>query len=221
MIEFLRENQAVITLVFAFAVTVSTIVYAILTWRLVSETRRMRKAQTDPEISVSLIQNENSINFIDLVTENIGLGSAYNIKFDILKDFKLSKRMLSEVGFIKNGITYLSPRQSMKSWIASFLHDKELVNKSIELKVTYNNSLSEQYTKQFILNFSQFAFIKQLGTPPLIKIGEHLESIEKNINDITSGLKKLKIEIYDTKDRNEEEQQRLKDFDEFNKSDEE
>jgi hypothetical protein len=219
MIEFLKENQWLITLSFAFAVMISTAVYAFLTWKLVNETRRMRKAQTDPEISVSLVQNDKAtIEFIELVIENIGLGPAYGIKFEVIKDFTLSNRMLSEVGFIKNGISYFSPKQPMKLSVASFIHDKELADKSIELKVIYSNSIAEQFTRKFILNFSQFSFFTQVGFPPLIKIAEHLKSIASNLSDITSGFRKLKIDIYDSKDRTEEEKQTLKEFDEFQKS---
>jgi cell division protein FtsL len=219
MLEFIKENQEIMTLLFACVVAISTVFYVILTRQLVSERKKMRKAQTQPEISASLVQNDKtSIEFIDLVIENIGLGPAYNIKFEVLNDFKLSKIMLSEVGFIKNGISYFSPKQPMKLWVDSFLHDKELADKSIELKITYSNSLSDQFNQKFILNFSQFASFTQLGTPPLIKIAEHLNSIEKNIESIASGFKKLKIDIYDSKDSEEEKELTLRAFDEFEKS---
>jgi hypothetical protein len=126
--------------------------------------------------------------------------------------------MLSEVGFIKNGIPYFSPKQSMKLWAASFIEDKELADKSFELNVTYSNSLLERFTRKFILNFSQFADLTRLGAPPLFDIAEHLKSIDKNIDNITSGFKKLKIETYDLNDRNKEEEQMLKTFNEFKKS---
>ncbi|MDP3148062.1 MAG: hypothetical protein Q8N83_02925 [Ignavibacteria bacterium] len=218
MIEFLKEYQELITLLFTIAVGISTIVYAYLTAKLVSETKLMRKSQTDPEISLSLVQNDHSISFIDLVIENIGLGPAYNINIEVVKDFKLSNRMLSEVGFIKNGIKYFSPRQSLKLWVASFIEDKELAEKSIELKITYTNSLNEQFTRQFILNFSQFSYFTQLGTPPLIKIAEHLETIDKTLNNITSGFKKLKVDIFDSDDREQHEKEVAKEFEEYKKS---
>ena len=37
---------------FTGVVALSTVVYAFLTWRLVSETRRMREVQTEPRVSV-------------------------------------------------------------------------------------------------------------------------------------------------------------------------
>jgi hypothetical protein len=209
MLQLLKENQGVITLVFAFAVTVSTIVYAYLTWKLVNETKRMRKAQTDPEISISLIQNDKtSIDFIDLVIENIGLGPAYNIKFTVLSEFKLKNLLLSEVGFIKSGIAYFAPKRPMNLWVGSFIHDEKLENKSIELNVTYSNSRGEQFNDKFTLNFSQFSFFTQLGTPPLIKISEHLKSIESNMKDIAIGFKNLN---YFSKDIGKEKRETLKD----------
>jgi len=218
MIQFLKEYQELITLLFTITVGISTIVYAYLTAKLVGETKRMRKSQTDPEISVSLVQNENSIIFIDLVIENIGLGPAYNIKFEVIKDFKLSNRMLSEVGFIKNGISYFSPKQSMKLWVASFKEDKELAEKYIEIKVTYSNTLTEKFTKIFILNFSQFSFFTQLGTPPLIKIADSIELIEKKLENLTTGFKKIKVDTYNSDDREREKQKILKEYDEYKRS---
>ena len=40
LVEFLNENSGA----FAVVVAIATVVYAILTWRLVSETRKMREA---------------------------------------------------------------------------------------------------------------------------------------------------------------------------------
>jgi hypothetical protein len=220
MIELLKQYQEIITLLFTIAVGISTIFYVRLTAKLVKETIKMRKSQTDPEISVLLVSNESSISFIDLLVENIGMGPAYNIKFEVKKDFALSKGMLSEVGFIKNGINYFSPKQSMRLWVASFINNKELPEKVIELKVSYSNSLSEIFTRTFTLNFSQYASLIQLGTPPLQRVADKIELIEKNLDNITSGFKKLKIDIYDAKDRKDEKRKLDKEFEEFDKSQE-
>lgn len=207
MVEILREYSDLIILIFTIAVGISTIVYAFLTAKLVNETRRMRRAQTDPEISISLIHHDNSIIFIDLLVENIGLGPAYNLEFKVIEDFQLPKRKLSEVGFIKNGINYFSPKQRMRLWIASFKEDKNLGEKSIKLEVTYVNSLSEKFIRTFILNFSQFSSFIQLGTPPLQKIANKLEKIERYFHNFVTGFSKLQVDIFDTKDREEEQKE--------------
>ena len=65
------------TLIIAFSgvVAVSTVVYAVLTWRLVSETRSLRKAQTDPQLSVSVQSDRGDHGgLVDLVIMNHGGG---------------------------------------------------------------------------------------------------------------------------------------------------
>ena len=51
----------------------------------------MRKVQTDPEISITIQPSESDINYLDMVIENIGLGSAQNIHFEVIPDFECEK----------------------------------------------------------------------------------------------------------------------------------
>lgn len=46
-IVFLNDNSGAFTVIFAFIVAIATVIYVILTWRLISETRRLREAQTE------------------------------------------------------------------------------------------------------------------------------------------------------------------------------
>jgi len=199
----------IITLIFAGVVALSTVVYAILTQRLVNETRIMRRSQTNPEVSVSLSHNEISISFIDLLVENIGMGPAYDIKFKVIKDFELLKgRKLTEVGFVKNGIRYMAPRQNLRLYLASFIENpKELEEKEIELIVSYKNGLEENFERKFVLSFSQYASFFQLGSPPLHKIANNLEKIRNDFHSIIDGFKRIKVNIYDSEDREIEEEE--------------
>ena len=114
-LEFLNQNSGAFAVIFSAVVAIATIVYAILTWRLVSETRKMREAQTEPKISATIQPREEWINFIDMVIQNIGLGPAYNIKFEINPDFEYIKgKFLSELGFMKNALKYLAPNQKLQ-----------------------------------------------------------------------------------------------------------
>jgi len=115
LMEFLNENSGAFAVIFSALVAIATIVYAILTWKLVSETRKMREAQTEPKVSVTIQPREEWINFIDMVIQNIGLGPAYNIKFEINSDFEYMKgKFLSELGFMKNGLKYLALNQKLQ-----------------------------------------------------------------------------------------------------------
>jgi hypothetical protein len=46
-IDSLNDNSGVITVIFAFIIAIVPVIYAILTWRLISETRRLRETQTE------------------------------------------------------------------------------------------------------------------------------------------------------------------------------
>ena len=54
MLNFLNQNGGTLTVIFSFIVAISTVVYAILTWKLTSETTKMREAQTTPNVLVTV-----------------------------------------------------------------------------------------------------------------------------------------------------------------------
>lgn len=77
MINWPIENQGLVTLIFTAVVTLSTVVYAVLTAILVIETQRMRRAQTEPRLSAYFAPIEEIVNFGHLYIKNIGLGPAF------------------------------------------------------------------------------------------------------------------------------------------------
>ena len=64
-LESLNRNSGVFNVIFSGLVAFSTIIYAFLTWSLVLETRKMREAQTEPNIIITIQPSEEWINFID------------------------------------------------------------------------------------------------------------------------------------------------------------
>ena len=66
---------------FTFVVAGSTVAYVILTWRLVTETRRMREAQTEPRVSVRVEQESGRHPGYELTISNEGQGVAKNVRF--------------------------------------------------------------------------------------------------------------------------------------------
>ncbi|OQA92886.1 MAG: hypothetical protein BWY27_00147 [Bacteroidetes bacterium ADurb.Bin234] len=76
-------------IIFSGIVALSTVVYAVLTWRLVSETRKTREIQVTPDIHVFFEKSEADVHFVYIVLENFGYGIAYNTTFEIIKDFSV------------------------------------------------------------------------------------------------------------------------------------
>src|SRR5947208_9205421 len=68
--------------VLSAVVASATTVYALLTWRLVAETKRLREAYSEPHVGVSVLPSEYaSTGFADLVIRNDGLGAAIDLRF--------------------------------------------------------------------------------------------------------------------------------------------
>jgi len=210
MLEFLNENSGAFAVAFSAVVAIATIVYAILTWRLVSETRKMREAQTEPKISVTIQPREEWISLIDMVIQNIGLGPAYNIKFEIKPDFEYAKgNFLSELGLIKSGLRYLAPNQKLQFFLTSMIENfEEKTKKPFKVKVTYQNSMGKKYEDAYVIDFSQLIGLRRLGRPPLYEIAKNIEKIKEDLHLLSIGFRRMKVIRY-TKEDIEEEQEQL------------
>ena len=202
VLEFLNENSGAFSTIFSFLVTMATVIYALLTWRLVTETRQMRKAQTEPIISIILRPKDEWRNFIDLIVKNIGLGSAHKINFQINPDFEYEKgKFLSQIGFIKNGLNYLSPNQEINFFLTNMVDNHEVkIKTKFNIKVNYQNIFGKTYQNDFIIDFSEFTGLTWLGTPPLHENAENIKRIESNIGHLCSGFSKLSVISYSKSD---------------------
>ena len=221
-LEFLNQNSGAFAVIFSAAVAIATIVYAILTWKLVSENRRMRKAQTEPKIFATIQPREEWIGFIDMVIQNIGLGPAYNIKFEVNPDFEYAKgEFLSELGFMKNGLRYLAPKQKLQFFLTGMSENfKEKTKKTFEIKVTYQNSVGKKYEDVYMIDFSQLIGLSQFE-PPLYTIAKNIEKIQKDINYLSTGFHKMKVIRYTKEDVEEERKQQLERINKYRKENKE
>ena len=192
LLEFLNQNSGAFAVIFSALVAIATIIYAILTWKLVSQTRKMREAQTEPKISVTIQPREEWINLIDMVIQNIGLGPAYNIKFEVSPDFEYTKgKFLSDLGVIKNGLRYLAPNQKIQFFLTSMIENFEEKTKNhFEVRVTYQNSAGKKYEDVYIIDFSELIGLSQLGEPPLYKIAKNIEEIQRDIHHLSTNIQK-------------------------------
>jgi hypothetical protein len=203
IINTVLQNEKLVTLIFSGVVALSTLIYACLTWKLSSETIKMRKAHTEPNVSVHLEQNRASIHFLDLIVKNIGSGPAYDVTFEVLEEFDVPKeKKLSQIGFIQEGIRYMPPDYFVRCYFLGFLgnYDK-IIDKNIKIRVSYKNANKENISEIINLNMSQFKGIQTLGEDPLNKIAKSIEAVGKDVHHIASGFKHLRVDTYDSEDR--------------------
>lgn len=211
----LNQNSGAIQVLFSGLVTVATVVYAILTWSLVRETTRMRKAQTDAKVMVGVNCRKETINFLDFYIVNEGMGPAYDIKFKLScssvgeGDTSIVTK-LNELGFIQKGIDYLSAKQEIRTFLTSMLENFEAkIQTVVKVEASYRTGAGDVVKDNYIIDFSVFRGLNQLGEPDLYKIAKSIEKIEKNIEHLSSGWSKLQVI---TQSKSEYAEERRKDI---------
>ena len=209
----------VLMVVFTGVVATSTVIYAVLTWRLVSETRTMRKAQTEPRVSVYVDLNEHDGHGrMDLVIHNNGQGGAEDIRIDFEGDptYFDDERPIDQLPAIKNGLRYLGPHGSFRillGWLFGEAFTRA-IQEPWTFHLSYKNAIGDKISETFTVDFSQFDGLMFTDGDPLKKIEKHLDSLQKDVHHMTTGFSKLHV-LTQTKEeylkgREEERKQRTK-----------
>ena len=195
----------------------STVVYAGLTWRLVSETRRMREAQTEPRVSVRVELAERvGQGGLELVIRNEGQGPAQNIQFGFEGDptyFTENglEQPIDQIPVIKNGLPYLGPSQHFRVLLGWLFGDafERASQEPWTFHIDYENPLGKSQRGRYTLDFSQFSGLMVGGGPPLVKIEKHLEALQKDLHHLTTGFRKLHV-LTQTRDEFRKEMEDLR-----------
>lgn len=209
-IDEINKNAGLIGLVFSLVVTVATVVTAWLNAHLVSETRKMREAQTEPHIQVTYRTRDEGINYLDVAIRNIGLGPAYEISFSLRSENTCEEKndlvdSLEKLNCFSKGLTYLGPDQEFSSfWTSLFDGHASKLDTRIHISCRYRNATGVQYATPCVLNLSELKGISRIGEPPLLKIGKQLESIAKNVDHFATGFKRLRVDGFTQADRDAE-----------------
>jgi hypothetical protein len=177
-------SYEIITAVFAGSVSISTVFYVIYTKRLTEETIKLRKAQTEPKISIYIQPDEESMNMINLIIQNIGYGPAVDISLVIEPEFMvMGKDKLSDQNFFKK-IVYLSPGQKIKAKIFSMFDYEKLKEKTYKVRGKYSNEIGNKYECDFSLDFSQYLGLRYSGE----RLNSAEETLKKELPKISSAL---------------------------------
>lgn len=164
----------------------------------------MRELQTIPNIIISLKPyvewiETTWISAIYLTIQNVGLGVAYDIKFEMDVSSEYTKRdhyikqVLTHSSLIKNGLPILPPNENTQVHLTVLSGDKlkELRGLKSEeedyfkIKVTYKNITHRSFETTFDLDFSHLLEVRPetsvLSTIPLElkRIREAIENVGK------------------------------------------
>ena len=211
LLKFLNDNSGALTVIFTAAVTLATAVYAVLTWQLVTETRRMRKVQTEPKLEMTLRSVDEAIHIQRLHIRNIGLGPALKVSFNpkVVSGGDAARELLeefTETNFFKTGVSYLGPGEERYSHYTEMHqnHDAK-IESVIAFDVSYSSSTGSNYRETLVIDMSERKGSYQLGTPHIYSIAKSLEKIKEDIHLIAAGSKRLRADVYTSDDRTAEQ----------------
>jgi len=210
-LDYLNKNSGAFTVIFTAVVTIATAVYAVLTYILVKETRLMRQVQTEPKIEIMARPMEIAVNILRLHVKNIGLGPAINIKFSpkILAGSDGAKNLLEELtktNFFNSGLAYFGPNQELVSSYTQMTHNhEEKLASIIAFDLRYESVTGKKYKETIVIDMSEHKGAYQLGKPHLYSIAHSLEKLQGDIHNITTGFKKINTNVFTAEDRQQEE----------------
>lgn len=163
-----------------------TFINVLFAYFLLRETIKLRKVETEPEISIFLEKSPSGENF-DILVKNIGKGSAYNLKFtydndpDILKQYKYFK--INELGFF-NGVKYMAPNQQYRTFFGGYAMFAKPLPPPLNINAEYFNKSGSLIKDNFVINTSEYWGTLSLQTTKLNDINKSLMEISKNINNL-------------------------------------
>lgn len=152
---------------------VATIIYVAFTYKLFSETKKLREIETSPFISLELSPFRSSI-YLSLKIKNIGKSPAYNISFEIDENFT----DIFQFNF-DNKIKYFAPHQEIEAIGKTYKNFVELDIDNIPIKVIYYSRDKIKHEEMFIIEWTPLNGIL-LEDDPLNKIENHLKNISNN-----------------------------------------
>jgi hypothetical protein len=208
-------------------IAVLTILLAKETWALrviqLAQIEQIRKDAIRPGINLYLKQTAVAFNFIDLHVANSGPGVALNVTFSFTNGspetqdvYDFLQEKFQELAILRNGISSLGAGEHRTSYLFSFveLHEKfkdRALEHVAEVDIKYQDVEGNLYHSKAHLNFTEYKGISELGGgDPLYKISSTLEKMQKEIGNLTSGYRKLKTDVYTSRDRAKEREELLK-----------
>lgn len=192
----------VLMVVFTGVVALSTVVYAVLTWKLVAETRTMRESQTEPRVSIRVESDLTGDPGYELVIRNEGQGVARNVSFKFEGDpsyFRNSWLInkppaVDELPVIVDGLDYLEPKQTYRFPLGTVTQEEfgRAVGNPWIFHTRYESIQGKRKSDKYVIDFSQF-----LGTVfennYLRELTGHMKAVRKDLHRLTEGHARVQV----------------------------
>lgn len=191
MLDWIAQNANAVTAIATAVIAAFTMLTAVLTWALMGENRRLRKAGTEPEVTAYLTPHPDGNGAINFVLANIGQGPARNVRFSFLcdeEDFK-SHDVWLENDSNRSCASVLPQGEKIAALFGrgydlagSGKNGSGKILKPFTVNISYDDISGRQCNTTQTLDVSQFLGLKGLfAKPPAREIADALNKIEKHL----------------------------------------
>lgn len=183
------------TFISEWALVIITVALTYFTFILAKEASKTRKQNIRPNIDITI--EPVKTNIMQLVIENTGRGTAYDINITADPNFATHKNTkINEMSFMN--IPILKPSSKIVHFIGQFQDiEKGPIKFNISLKDSENNVISEE--RNFHASF--YSGITNIAMNEKNRARDALVNIDKNLTYVITGSKKINVDIYTEKDR--------------------
>ena len=189
----------------AWVAAIATIVLAILTFIYVRLTKKIVDSQSDPYVILSVVHDESRPSILQLVARNVGSGLAQDILFEFSRPIprcafgiSISQAKKAEKmndGPLIDGIPALGPGEARKiDWGQYGGLIKNLGTDPVIAKCTFKKNGKKMPSVECKLDVKSFKGT-MAAEIPIARVARDIERISKNLEYLSTGFKKLKIEL--------------------------
>ena len=186
------STESIIQIILSLALVISAIVSAVITWKMLNESRKMRLQKIEPHVIAFLkVTEDHSV--LSLIFQNIGEGCAKNVKVKVIKDYyKFNKEEypISSHSFMKNGLTIMPPQYKCTYYLGIFKGEKkidiEADDSYVEFEISCYDIMGKEYVNTYKLPFNQVGF-NDYSDPPETYMGQipyYLKEIKNELEGI-------------------------------------
>lgn len=179
IIKFLNTNSDAIQSLGNILILIVTTIYVIINSLMHREMVKARQQQERPQIGLRLLRVEH--NFYNLLIENISKVPLYDLKFLKYPKLKIVNKFTThEIGFIKNGIKYMSPKQEYETLFLLASNIKDF-SEDIVFEIQFQDKNQNKYVEIIRINLSVIEKVTSIDTKYNKKISQELEKIRKGL----------------------------------------
>lgn len=192
------------TLFGVIATAVATTALWHVTRILARETKRMADAAAQPQIVATIVPNLWSTIHLDINVENTGNATAFDIEVAFDPPLTNGEARGGDIPIPFQRISLLKPGQSLTSYLSEV---GDYLEQSFEVSVSWRLSPNASETQRlaYWINMSDYRGVSYLGErDPNVQIAEQLKKIRDDWRAVANGSRKLKSDIYSSRDRDRE-----------------